>query len=586
MNVLRDGGFRLHKWISSNPSVLQSIPEEERAKNIKGLDLNRDALPVERALGVTWDVEMDCLLYKFRPRDKPPTRRGILSIVSSIYDPLGYIIPFTLRAKIILQELTRLNLGWDEIIPVTEMEKWNEWLIDLPKMADFQVNRCVKPHNFGEVKEYEVHHFADASEMAYGVSSYLVLKNATGQSYSGLIIAKSHLAPLKRMTIPRLELMAAALAVKLDAFLRRELEIPIKRSVYWTDSTIVLQYIRNEDKRFHTFVANRIAAIRDQSVPSQWHYIKTQCNPADDVTRSMTADELKANSRWLVGPNFIQQNENEWPDDPTTTETVEENDPEVKRRKDTQVFTTDTDQSNTVDSLLTHYSSWHKLKVVVAWILRVRQHLLNKTKGQTCDERSSLDASDMSKAEEAIVRYIQQQTYSKEYKALQQSTAVQGDAAIQVANSSPLSKLNVQFTDGGLICVGGRLQNSPLDEQTKHPVILPPKHHVVKLLIQHYHSLSGHSGKEHVLSLLRERYWILKGRQAVRQVLHNCFTCRRLRASPVEQKMADLPSDRVLPSKPPFSYVGVDVFGPYMIKQGRNLIYFPPWSTRDYQVGQ
>ncbi|XP_063965023.1 uncharacterized protein LOC135156448 [Lytechinus pictus] len=178
----------------------------------------------------------------------------------------------------------------------------------------------------------------------------------------------------------------------------------------------------------------------------------------------------------------------------------------------------------------------------------------------------------MSKAEEAIVRYIQQQTYSKEYKALQQSTAVQGDAAIQVANSSPLSKLNVQFTDGGLICVGGRLQNSPLDEQTKHPVILPPKHHVVKLLIQHYHSLSGHSGKEHVLSLLRERYWILKGRQAVRQVLHNCFTCRRLRASPVEQKMADLPSDRVLPSKPPFSYVGVDVFGPYMIKQGRNLV--------------
>ena len=202
----------------------------------------------------------------------------------------------------ILQELTRLKLGWDETIPSTEKELWNAWLQDLPNMAEFQVNRCVSPHDFGQVVECELHHFADASEMAYGAVSYLVSKNAEGDIHSGLILAKSHLAPLKKMTIPRLELTAATLSVKLDAKLKEELDLPIKQSIFWTDSTIVLQYIRNEDKRFNTFVANRVATIRDNSDPDQWHYVNTHANPADDVTRGMGANELKANSRWLTGP--------------------------------------------------------------------------------------------------------------------------------------------------------------------------------------------------------------------------------------------------------------------------------------------
>ncbi|XP_072171548.1 uncharacterized protein [Diadema setosum] len=570
--MLKGGGFRLTKWISNSPAVLQSIPEVERAKDVKGLDINHDALPVERALGISWDVESDCLLYKCQPKSKPQTRRGILSVVSSIYDPLGYVSPFVLQAKLILQELTRLKLGWDETIPDAEKENWNKWLRDLPTMAEFEVNRCVIPHDFGQVVECELHHFADASEVAYGAVSYLVSKNADGEVHSGLILAKSHLAPLKKLTIPRLELTAATVSVKLDAKLKAELELPIKRSVYWTDSTIVLQYIRNEDKRFNTYVANRVTAIRDQSDPGQWHHVNSHDNPADDVTRGMGAKELKANTRWLTGPKFIQEDENVWPKDASTPGTIAEDDPEVKRKKDTQVFATEASQSDAVDRLLNYHSTWYKLQRAVAWMLRLKQFLRGKSQGNTSYAKGPLSTGDIAGAEEAIVKYVQLQTYAKEYMILEGDQSTQARTPRRIAKSSPLYKLNAKLTDEGLICVGGRLDNAPLEERAKHPVIMPPNHHVVQLLVRHYHIMSGHSGKEYVLSLIRQRYWVIRGRLAVRRVLSDCFICKRLRAGPVEQKMADLPADRVAAEKPPFSHVGVDCFGPYMVKQGRSLV--------------
>ena len=180
--LLRKGGFRLTKWLSNNPRVLQTIPLEDRAKQVAGLDLNREALPVERALGMRWDIEQDCFTYKINPKDKPSTRRGLLSIVSSVYDPLGYASPCVLQAKLILQELTRQKLGWDEPIPDEEAQKWKSWLDELPEMEGFEINRCVKPHDFGKVTDYQIHNFADASEVAYGAVSYLVMTNEDGSS--------------------------------------------------------------------------------------------------------------------------------------------------------------------------------------------------------------------------------------------------------------------------------------------------------------------------------------------------------------------------------------------------------------------
>jgi hypothetical protein len=118
-------------------------------------------------------------------------------------------------------------------------------------------------------------------------------------------MGKSRLAPLKPMTIPRLELSAAALAIRIDGMVRNELELTVKDAIFWTDSMIVLQYIRNEDKRFQVFVANRIAMIHSGSSPSQWRYVDSKLNPADDASRGLPVEDMVKDNRWLKGPDFF-----------------------------------------------------------------------------------------------------------------------------------------------------------------------------------------------------------------------------------------------------------------------------------------
>ena len=147
-------------------------------------------------------------------------------------------------------------------------------------------------------------------------------------------------------------------------------------------------------------------------------------------------------------------------------------------------------------------------------------------------------------------------------------------------------QLNPVLSADGTLHVGGRLRHAPVDECTRHPVILPSKHHVVKLIVRHVHETSGHVGREHVLSLLREKYWIIRGRSLIREVLKECITCRRYTARPCEQIMADLPKDRVTPEKPPFSYVGGGLFGPFVVKRGRSEVKRYGCILRVWSSGQ
>lgn len=583
------GGFRVTKWTSNSRKVLASVPEEERASGVQNLDLDKDSLPLERALGVQWCIESDALKFKVTIQRKVLTRRGLLSMVSSIYDPLGILSPIILPVKGILQELCERKHGWDDDMPETLVRKWEQWITHLHKLSELEVRRCVKTHDFGAATEARLHHFSDASERGYGTCTYLVLKNEEHEEQCSFIMGKARVSPLKPVTIPRLELTAATVAAKMDNMIRAELDIVLEESVFWTDSTTVLRYIQNESSRFRTFVANRIITIRERSKVSQWRYVESCNNPADHASRGCTVEAfLKANS-WLSGPEFLLRTEDTWPAFPESFNQSLVKDPEVK---EAVVFTVITENAeDVVLKFIDHYSDWHRLKRAVAWMIKLKNSLklLSQKrkqfasdlkagndglgKNETVERRmaelkASLSVSppsldDIVEAESEIVRISQQRAFSREIAALEKEK--------MVSKSSPLYRLSPVLQDN-IMRVGGRLYRASMPEESKCPAILSKDMHITSLILRAVHKEVGHSGRNYVLSRLREKYWLPRPHAVIRNMLSQCVICRRQHGTASSQIMADLPKDRVLPDEPPFTNVGVDYFGPFEIKRGRTTL--------------
>ena len=170
-DLLSRGGFNLTKWVSNDKKVLAAIPENLRAPSV--LDLDLEGLPVERALGIQWNMETDSFNFRIVDKGKMPTRRGILSVTSSMYDPLGLAAPLILPAKPLLQRLCQESYGWDEQISRSDLSKWEDWTNSLPELQEVAVQRCFKPQEFGELQQVQLHHFSDASESGYG-AVYLI----------------------------------------------------------------------------------------------------------------------------------------------------------------------------------------------------------------------------------------------------------------------------------------------------------------------------------------------------------------------------------------------------------------------------
>ena len=576
------GGFRLTKFICNERDVLESVPEEERSKDVKLLDLNYDDLPIERALGVHWCVESDTFGFRILVKDKPLTRRGILSTVSSIYDPLGFAAPFTLIAKKLLQDLCREErLGWDDQLPDCYLRRWEKWRDELPSLERLSYPRCVKPQEFGKVTSRQLHIFSDASSIGYGSVVYQRLCDDQGHIHCSFLIGKARLAPIKPVTIPRPELTAATVSIRLGEMIKKELDEKPDTVQYHTDSTTVLRYIKNDQKRFHVFVANRVQLIRNHSAPDQWSYVDTKENPADDASRGLDAKTLTEQQRWLTGPEFLWQPEKAWPVQPPSLGDISAEDPEVKQQID--VFGTtiaDPAPLATVSKLLQHFSDWYRLKRAVAVYMRVKAVLKERRLRKMNDEpdklsklRTALTVQELDNAETVIIRFIQSQSFEHELQILEQASndlieqSHSKKNEVAVGKTSSIYRLD-PFVDKGVLRVGGRLNNADIPQESKHPIILPRKSNVTTLIIRNAHERLGHAGRGHVLARLREKYWIIGANSAVRQLISSCVICRRIKAPPQDQKMADLPKDRLTPA-PPFTYVGVDYFGPFTTKQGR-----------------
>jgi len=343
------GGFRLHKFTSNSKEVVESTPVESRAKEIKELDLNHDLLPPERVLGIEWNIENDAFKFRITLKDKPLTRRGILSTVSSIYDPLGFAAPFLLRGKRILQLLCRESIGWDDAIPDELRMQWEMWRNELPLLETMEVSRCFKLKETENLKKAELHHFSDASTEGYGQCSYLRLVDKRNRVNCSLVMGKARVTPLKPINVPRLELTAAVVSVRVSEMLRRELRYNEIEEVLWTDSKVVQAYIHNDARRFHTFVANRVQQIRERTVPEQWKFIEGKKNPADDASRGLSPKDLLQCSRWLRGPSFLWDHHDSWRNsDNGEPESLQPDDKEVRKASSLTTHTTNKDQFATL----------------------------------------------------------------------------------------------------------------------------------------------------------------------------------------------------------------------------------------------
>lgn len=503
---------------------------------VKDVDLRHGDLPVQTVLGVKWNVNSDTFSFNVSLNEKPATRRGILSVVASVFDPLGFLAPFLLLGKKVLQG------AWDEPLPKELQPQWKDWLNDLENLQKLHIPRCFAPENQGKIQRIELHHFSDASSSGYGQCSYIRVVSED-KVHCSLVISKARVAPTKVVIIQRLELTAAVVSTAVSGMLKEELELKIDQEYFWTDSKVVLGYIANEARRFHVVVANRVQRIRETTDPAQWYHIETDQNPADHASRGLRVADL-INSNWFTGPKFL------WEREIATSKTNPElmvGDPEVKTTQALQISVVN--DENFLERFK-QFSKWHTARNAVARILRLARK--DKSSGPiTVEERR--------KAGLVLVQIAQRDAFKEDMQKIRQG---------KLSHNNQLYHLDPMQQEG-VLRVGGRLKVASVPLDLKHPAILPKDGVITRLILNYCHAKTQHQGRGQTLNELRANgYWIVGGSKVVASYIKQCVPCRRARRPTETQKMADLPVSRVDPS-PPFSFCGMDCFGPFLTKQGR-----------------
>ena len=310
------------------------------------------------------------------------------------------------------------------------------------------------------------------------------MTDTAGKIHCSFITGKARVTPLKKITVPRLELTAAAVSVRVSEQLRRELEVEVVKEVFWTDSKVVLGYIANEVRRFHVFVANRVQEIQERSSVEQWRYIDTERNPADDGSRGLHASQISG-SKWITGPDFLWKPEDEWEVSSKDIRDLERYDPEVKK-----IVCMASEVSPVWPSLverLSYFSDWLHAKKAVALCRRYVRILRSKI-----SKKFQLRPLNAKGGQSGVTPIRVQELKDAEIVIL---TAVQKERSFDVSYSGPLRKLNPMIGSDGVIRVGGRLSLSTLPDSTRYPAILPRYGHITDLVINYYHTTMQHQGR-------------------------------------------------------------------------------------------
>ena len=565
IDVHQMGGFVIRHWISNSSEVLDSIPSTHKASSqTVNLDVESQQ-PLEKTLGLQWDTSSDKLKVKISnsrltaAQQPIITKRGALSIVMAVFDPLGLLTGFTVRARVLLQDIWRTGIGWEDELPRSIYQRWHEWCEELETLPDVTIQRCYSLHK-APVSDLQLHVFCDASEKAFGAALYWRFGHHDGTVTSSLVTAKARVAPLKPLSIPRLELQAALLGARLAATVHEEHDYCCSRTVFWSDSWTVICWLKSDARTFKPFVANRVGEIQDLTESGTWRWVPTIDNVADILTRGVTVRELcQENHSWFLGPNFLRQSECEWPENPSDVATATDQPDEEKKRE----FSGAAIEVVPSDDLLPNaerFSSWLRLVRTTAWVRRFASVWLARLRHQSF-RKCELLPSEVRAAEVIWWKRVQQDHYSEELSDLKAGKAVK--------RTSSIYTLSPVLVDG-VIRVSGRTNDvSHLPMPAKSPVILDRRHKFTRLLIYQHHVWARHQGQEKVMNDLRQVYWIPCARTAIRQAWRTCRECKNLSATPQPPEMGDVPACRTAAFQRPFSHTGVDYFGPFDVLIGR-----------------
>ena len=576
-------GFTLRKWIANSAaaSILTNIPRVDLAGDIKEVDLGSQPLPNSKALGLIWDPESDRLRIKSTDvQTDTGTRRKLSSKLASLFDPLGLAAPYLLAGKLILQEVATLGFGWDDELPDDILRRWDVWVNTLKILSNLSLPRCCCPIESNDndgPPVYQLHGFCDASNSAMSAVIYL-RRIVKGEALVSFLMAKCRLVLNNQSSwvISRKELEAAKICSELMLLAARALHHLPLTIHFWTDSQVVLKWIINPDLHLVRFVKRRIDKILLAASPESWRYVHTSNNPADVGTREGAIKRSEAVDLWLHGPAFLQAGEVQplSPDHSITVRslTVSENELSIRNKKG-------------LDRLVEGSPNLYILKKRAAYLTAFKEYfILVKVKKERF-EKPVLDATYLEKAFFCLVRYVQDSRFGSAVKFLKDNSPDKFDTLLKrldaqashvkemhhVNELKTLRKLRPCVGTDLMLRVEGRLENAALPVDAKHPIILPGRHALTRLIALHEHVNAGHAGPSYTLMLTRQKFWIIHGISSVKRYLVDCGKCALAKAKPIRQLMSDLPTFRVTAANKPFKFCGTDYFGPFLYKQNRSL---------------
>jgi hypothetical protein len=544
--IMKEANMELTKWNTSSPNVINK-------SNVPDTELSNES--TIKVLGIKWNKDSDELAYATEnvidlAETLKPSKRTVLRVVSKVYDPLGPIAPFLVTAKILLQRLCKMKLAWDDSLPAEIIREWRSWMDGLHLLKLFSHPRCI---NQNPRSDMELVGFCDASKSAYAAVIY-IRSSTNHEVNTNFIMARCRVAPMKPLTIPRLELLGAVLLVRLmSAVLEFLSQWTFHRVTYYSDSSNVLYWIAGE-KIWNNYITKRLDEIHSLSRKEQWYHCPGEDNPADLPTRGITMEHLSASSKWFHGPSWLAEI--------TYTpnrkiKLLPSQECLLEERKLTHAhITIEVPRIDKVIQISDH-SSFRKLCRITAYaLLFIKFYMKQKTTHLEMQHE----------AERRLILNEQRKYYSDQISYLKDKTTR--------STSSVVRQLDLFLDKEGLLRCAGRYKYSNLSFRQRYPILLPKESQLTVLIIEDRHRRVKHAGVKTTLTEVREDFWIPRGRRMVKNIINKCIICRKLAAKPFKAPgPPPLPPMR-LSDMPPFTNAGVDFAGPiYCRERGSKEAY-------------